>query len=71
MEISKVGLFLPLTLRRAALHACIHYPTQRPGSQIISLSVKTKYSPFKPIFIPKEWDYLKLADCERFNVMKT
>jgi hypothetical protein len=62
MEISKVDQFLPPTLRRAELHACIHYPTQRPGSQIISLSVKTEYSPFKLIFILKKWDYPKLAD---------
>jgi hypothetical protein len=62
MEISKVDLFLLLTLRKAALHACIHYSTQQPGSQIIYLRVKTEYSTFKLIFIPKNWDYSKLAD---------
>jgi hypothetical protein len=50
MEISKVDLFLLLTLRRAALHARIHHPTQQPGSQIISLRVKTEYSSFKHIY---------------------
>lgn len=34
--------------------ACIHHPTQQPGSQIISLRVKTEYIPFQTyIYFPK------------------
>jgi hypothetical protein len=72
MEISESG---PASAANVAqghatcMHACIHYPTKRPGGQIICLRVKTEYG-LSNLNLFLETGIIQNLRTERFNITK-